>query len=234
MKIAVINFSGNVGKSTIAKHVLLPKMKSAKYFEVETVNANENNDSAETFKGKEFAELADSLPLITSDVVVDIGASNIEAVLKFFNTSKGSLEDFDIFVIPVVPVRKQLRDTLSTIDALSGLGVPAKKLRIVFNQIEADDSPRKACGEIFSYHEEMKNFTLNEAATIHANEIFTRIAATGKTIPELAADKTDYKAKIAAAQSQDEKIEAAQMLAVKRLADGISEEIDTVFKILTK
>ena len=39
MKIAVINFSGNVGKTTIARHLLLPRIDGAELFSVESLNA---------------------------------------------------------------------------------------------------------------------------------------------------------------------------------------------------
>jgi MinD-like ATPase involved in chromosome partitioning or flagellar assembly len=172
MKIAVINFSGNVGKSTIAKHVLIPKLKGAQLFNVETINADEH-DSAETLKGKQFSELSEAMTVIAGDAVVDIGASNVEEVLKFFAKSKGAHEDFDFFVVPVIPERKQMRDTISTIEALADIGVPAKKIRLVFNNIESDDSPRKVCSALFSYWESEKNFTLNENAVIPANDLFT-------------------------------------------------------------
>ena len=43
-KIAVINFSGNVGKSTISKHLLVPRLEDAVLLAVETINADEGAD----------------------------------------------------------------------------------------------------------------------------------------------------------------------------------------------
>lgn len=39
MKIAVLNFSGNVGKSTIARHLLLPRIPGAELIAIESINA---------------------------------------------------------------------------------------------------------------------------------------------------------------------------------------------------
>ncbi len=39
MKIAVINFSGNVGKSTVARHLLMPRVEGADLISVESLNA---------------------------------------------------------------------------------------------------------------------------------------------------------------------------------------------------
>ena len=46
MKIAVINFSGNVGKTTIARHLLLPRIPGAELITVESVNADEGQAQA--------------------------------------------------------------------------------------------------------------------------------------------------------------------------------------------
>lgn len=138
-KIGVINFSGNVGKSVIANHLLVPRMPGAKLIEVETLNAGAFDDSDnQRFKGRQFEEL---IQLMTEQdsVIVDIGASNIEDLMKFMNKMSGSHEDFDLFVLPVTPDKKQQLDTLKTIATLSDLGIEAGKIRVVFNKVDSDD-----------------------------------------------------------------------------------------------
>ena len=39
MKLAVINFSGNVGKSTVARHLLAPRIPGCQFVAVESINA---------------------------------------------------------------------------------------------------------------------------------------------------------------------------------------------------
>ena len=41
MKIAVINFSGNVGKTTVARHLLAPRIPGAEVIAVESLNADD-------------------------------------------------------------------------------------------------------------------------------------------------------------------------------------------------
>nr|WP_014343781.1 hypothetical protein [Aliivibrio fischeri]AEY78179.1 hypothetical protein [Aliivibrio fischeri] len=79
MKIAVINFSGNVGKSVISQHLLQPRMNDAKIIAVESINSDGTNN--ETIKGKEFADIMESISEM-DDVIVDIGASNVEDFMK--------------------------------------------------------------------------------------------------------------------------------------------------------
>lgn len=231
MKIAVINFSGNVGKSTVARHLLAPRMNNAAVISVETINSDGTQDEA--IKGKQFGELQEAL-LMLDNAVVDVGASNVEDFINLMQQYKGSHEDYDFFVVPTVPDNKQMRDTLSTIDALADIGVPAKKIRLVFNMVEIDDVPERVFSGLFDYHAAEKTFTLRPDAVIHVNDIFGKLIGAKKTIPEILDDATDYKEKIKTAKDSAEKLHFAQLLSIKRLAAGVSEELDAVFKTLVK
>ncbi|MEA7619001.1 transcriptional regulator, partial [Salmonella enterica subsp. enterica serovar Virginia] len=44
IKIAVVNNSGNMGKSTICDSLLLPRLEGAKVVKVETINTDGTND----------------------------------------------------------------------------------------------------------------------------------------------------------------------------------------------
>ena len=231
MKVAVINFSGNVGKSTVARHLLAPRMNSATVVPVESINSDGTQDEA--IKGKQFGELQEALMLL-DDAVVDVGASNVEDFVNLMKQYKGSHEDFDYFVIPTVPKNKQMRDTISTIDALSDIGVPAKKIRLVFNMLEIDDVPERVFAGLFEYHTASKSFTLRPEAVIHVNDIYGKLKDADKSIKDILNDPTDYKEKIKTAKDSEEKLHFAQMVGIKRLAAGVTEELDAVFKTLFK
>lgn len=231
MKVAVINFSGNVGKSTVARHLLAPRMKGATVVPVESINSDGTDDEA--IKGKQFGELQEALALM-DDAVVDVGASNVEDFIGLMKQYKGSHDDFDFFVVPTVPKSKQQRDTISTIDALAEIGVPAKKIRLVFNMVELDDSPERTFAGLFEYQANAKNFTLRPEAVIRVNDIYGKIKGASKSIEEIRRDPTDFKERIKGAKDAEEKLHFAQMLSVHRLAAGVSEELDRVFKTLFK
>lgn len=231
MKVAVINFSGNVGKSTVARHLLAPRMNDATVIPVETINSDGTED--ETIKGRQFGELQEALALM-DDAVVDIGASNVEDFINLMRQYKGSHEDFDYFVVPTVPKSKQQRDTISTIDALAEIGVPAKKIRLVFDMVELDDKPERVFSGLFEYHKAAKSFTLRPDAVIHVNDIYSKLNGATQSIQGVLNDPTDFKEKIKTAKDTAEKLQYAQMLSIKRLASGVSEELDTVFKVLVK
>lgn len=229
MKAVVINFSGNVGKSTVARYLLSPRLNKAPVISVESINSDGTEEEA--IRGKHFAEMLESLAII-DDAVIDVGASNVEDFVNLMGKYRGSHEDFDYYVIPTVAKHKQQTDTLSTIKASSELGVPANKLRLVFNMVEYDESVDKLFSGIFDYHSEKKNFTLKPDAVIHQNEIYGKLKNTEKSIEDILNDKEDLKEKLKKATSPDEKIGITKQIAVKRLAAGVKEELDSVYKML--
>lgn len=230
MKVAVINFSGNVGKSTVARHLLAPRL-NASVIPVESINSDGSQDEA--IRGKQFGELAEALLLVDS-AVVDIGASNVEDFINLMGQYKGSHEDYDYFVVPTVPASKQQRDTISTIDALAGLGIPAKKIRLLFNMVEADGIVERIFSGLIEYHSAAKNFTLKTDAVIRINDIYGKLKGEKAGIAEILSDKTDFKELIKTAKTPDEKLHFAQMVGIKRLAVGVQDELDSVFKALFK
>ena len=231
MKVAVINFSGNVGKSTVARHLLAPRLNNAEVIPVESINSDGTDETA--IRGKQFGELQEYLQTL-DDAVIDIGASNVEDFVKLMKQYKGSHEDFDFFVVPTVPATKQQRDTISTVEALANLGVPAKKIRLLFNMVDLEESPERIFSGLFEYQRESKSFTLTPEAVIHVNDIYGKLKGSKTGIREILADETDYKERIKTAKDADEKLHFAQMLSIKRLAAGVSEELDAVFKALLK
>lgn len=231
MKVAVINFSGNVGKSTVSRHLLAPRMNNAQVIAVESINSDGTED--ESIKGKQFGQLSEALALV-DDAVVDIGASNVEDLINQMKQYRGSHEDFDFFVVPTVSKHKQQRDTISTIEALSEIGVPAKKIRLVFNMVEQDESPEVIFSGLFEYHESEKTFTLKPNAVMHANDIYGKLKGSEQTIAAILADTTDLKEQLKAAKEPEEKLRISRLIGIKRLAAGVSEELDAVFKALFK
>lgn len=231
MKVAVINFSGNVGKSTVARHLLAPRMNTAQIIAVESINSDGTEE--ESIKGKQFGQLSEALALL-DDAVVDIGASNVEDLISQMKQYRGSHEDFDFFVVPTVSKHKQQRDTISTIEALSEIGVPAKKIRLVFNMVEQDESPEIIFSGLFEYHESEKTFTLKPTAVMHANDIYGKLKGSDQTIAAILGDATDLKEQLKAAKEPEEKLRISRLIGVKRLAAGVSEELDAVFKALFK
>ena len=166
------------------------------------------------------------------DVVVDIGASNVEDMLTLMDRYRGSHEDFDYFVVPTVPALKQQQDTIATLAELSRLGIPSSKLRIVFNQLEDDVKVSDAFDAVLAFVAQNGIAEASANCRIGINEIYERVKGSTASLAELASDATDYKALIAQTGDTAEKLGLAQRLATRRLACGVVPELDRCFAAL--
>lgn len=229
MKVAVINFSGNVGKTTIARHLLLPRMPGAELVSIESSNAGSERGPA--LRGRQFAELQEYLQTINS-AVVDIGASNIEDLLDLMQQYSGSHNDFDFFIVPTVPAVKQQQDTIATLVDLAQLGVMPSRLKILFNMVQRGTTVEQAFYLLLAFLAEQPIATSDTACRLRENEIYARLRRTKLSLSELASDQTDYKALIAKAPDSPTKIDLAQQLATQRLALGVLPELDSCFAAL--
>ena len=229
MKIAVINFSGNVGKSTIARHLLLPRIRGAELIAVESLNADDGQ--AQALRGRQFGELQEYLQTVHG-AVVDIGASNVEELLALMHRYRGSHEDFDAFVVPTVPARKQQQDTIATLAELARLGVPAARLKLVFNMVDDALGIAEAFEPLLAFLAGHPLAHADQRCRLGMNEIYERVKATATDLAALARDETDYKALIAQAGDTADKLALAQQLAMRRLARGVVPELEVCFAAL--
>ena len=227
MKIAVLNFSGNVGKSTIAKFLLLPRYPEAVHITIETINSDTtNSESTLQLKGKEVDTIQEQL-LINDDVIVDVGASNVEQFINGMKLFAGSIEDFDLFLVPVTPEKKQQVDTITTVDTLLEMGVEAGKIKIVFNRIQTD---MNVTDEFYALIQYLNTIDIHVSADIYIpySSFFERANITGDTVESILNDDTDYKALIKASESKAEKLEYAAKVMMPRIALGLKQSLDTV------
>ncbi len=220
-----------MGKTTVARHLLLPRIRGAEaeLIAVESVNADEGQSQA--LRGRQFGELQKYLQTV-DNAVVDIGASNVEELLGLMQRYRGSHEDFDCFVVPTVPPLKQQRDTIATLIELARLGVPPSRLKLVFNMTEAGLTVEHSFFLVLAFVAEQPVAVANPACCLRSNEIYARLRGTGLDLATLAGDDTDYKALIVKAPDTAGKLALAQKLATRRLATGVVPELDACFAAL--
>jgi hypothetical protein len=233
MKIAVMNYSGNVGKTTVAGHLLKPRMGEAPIYSVESINQGADADGLEVEKmqGKRFGDLVNEIMPLPA-AIVDVGSSNVEVFLKLMQQYAGSHEEFDFFVVPVVKEKKVQADTVNTIHALRAIGVDRQRIRLVFNKVELDDSVQDEFAALFGLAESEDSFVVNPQAAIQANEVFERLKGMGKSLGDITADTTDYRAQLRQVQDDNAKEHCVRMVALKRLAVTANKNLDTVFAAL--
>jgi len=233
MKVVVMNFSGNVGKTTVAGHLLKPRMGNAPIFSIESINVDASADGldVEKMKGKKYGDLVQELMKL-DDAIIDVGASNVEEFIKLMQQYDSSHEEFDYFVIPVVKEKKQQADTINTIQALKRLGISKNKIRVVFNKAEVDDAIEEEFQSILGYAKMEKSFLANPKAVIHVNEVFERMKEVGKSLGDITADETDYRAKLRVAKDDAEKDHCVRMVALKRLGVTANKNLDAAFSAI--
>ena len=232
MKIAVINFSGNVGKTTISRHLLMPRIQGAELIAIESINTDEGHQG-QSLRGRQFGELQEYMQTVDS-VVVDIGASNVEDLMALMRRYRGSHEDFDCFVIPTVAALKQQQDTMATLAELARSGIPASRLKVVFNMVDDGVDVEQAFELLLAFLEQHPVACVSTRCRLGANEIYGRVKGMGTAVDlaTLARDTTDYKTLIVKANSIAEKLALAQALATRRLACGVVPELDACFAAL--
>ena len=227
MKIAVLNFSGNVGKTTIAKNLLLPRLKETHFIAIESVNHGNQDDIK--IKSKDFSLLQDEL-LINDNIIVDIGASNIEETMKLMEQYKGSHEDFDYFVLPTVPDLKQQLDTIATVIKLLEIGIKPNKIRLILNLVNDSERIQSDFSHIFDFIKETK--IKEPKLGIESSEVYPKLTAMEKTIDEILA-MTDLREKLKTAKDESEKRQIASLIGIQRLAMTAKENLDEVFSDLS-
>lgn len=234
MKVAVLNYTGTVGKTTIAAHLLSPRMNNAPIYAVETINetAEGLGVDVEKIKGEKFRDLFKQL-IMLDDAIIDVGASNVEAFLDGMVKFEDSHLEFDCFVIPVTSGTKEQKETMQIISTLADFGIPSDKIKVVFNRVDSDVT--EEFPHVLNFAKKQKNCTANTEAAIYENEIFDMISVKKLTISEILKDETDYKAKARElGKDGDAKTKAhyLDMHIIKSGAKNVNRNLDTVFAVL--
>lgn len=142
MKIAVMNYSGNVGKTSLSRDLLHFNLQDHDLLSVESVNSDGKEKMI--IRGDDGDKIYTEL-LVTDKLILDIGSSNLESYLKNSEKESEFISSIDLFVVPVTPEKKQQVDTLKTVRDIFALGA-SQNIEIIFNQV-ADNQDVK---EVFS------------------------------------------------------------------------------------
>lgn len=233
MKIAVLNYTGSVGKTVVASHLLAPRLNHAQIFAIESTNetAEDLGLDVDQLRGMQFGKLFRGL-LTLDDAIVDVGASNIEEFLAHMSRYDLSHEEIDQFVLPVVPTGKAQRETIKTVAALSDLGVPANRIRVLFNRVESDVDEEFLA--LLTYAKKTGEFIASPQAVIFENEVFELLADKRITIASILADQTDYRQLLREADPKDRKriSHLSDMHTLKALARPVDRQLDRAFQAL--
>lgn len=233
MKIATVNYSGSVGKTVTTSHLLAPRIPDAEIIAVESTNesAADLGLDVEQMRGGQFGRLFRKL-LMAEAAIVDVGASNIEDFLAELVKYDQAHLEIDYYVLPVVASGKAQRETIKTIQALSEMGVPADRVRVLFNRVDSD--VREEFAAIFGYAQQAGGFRANPEAAIFENEVFDLLANKRTTIKEILADPRDYRQELRQADREDVRLVShlSDMHALQSLARPVDRQLDRAYGAL--
>ncbi|MDO8336481.1 MAG: StbB family protein [Candidatus Saccharibacteria bacterium] len=234
-KVVVTNFCGNIGKSSIALQLLMPRLgvKAENVFSVETINGGIGDDGvdAQTLKAKLFNEMVDAIMLADS-AIVDVGASNVEEFFRKMELLEGSHEEFDYFVVPCTSDSHPQRETVKTVKALRALGVPYKKIKVVFNMVEnIDDDISQIFPQVVALGK-LKDAVVNTDAVIFHSDAFNKLKDMKLTVQGVLADDFDYRANLNAVRGTDQEEHYLQRIALRRLCSSVNKNLDNVYATL--
>ena len=235
MKIAVTNFCGTVGKTTVAAHLLSPRMNDAPVFAIESVNetAEGLGVDVEKIRGDRFKDLFKKL-IALDDAIIDVGASNVEDFLSGMSKFEDSHREIDRFIVPVTSGNKEQKEALGMIATLTGFGIPRERIRVLFNKVQSDVTEEFPL--VLNYARKEQNCIADPAADIFENEVFDLMGARKLNIAQALADETDYKSRLRElGKDGDPRLRAqyADMHAIKALAKSVNRNLDNVFAALT-
>lgn len=231
MKIFLLNSSGNVGKSTIAREVFAPRMKDALIVEIETVNSSSAKfPNLQTKKYKaddDFTQIYMDL-IENENVIVDVGASNLSAFWTEMSKFAGVATLFDLFVVPTRSNDKIQEDTYKTIRFLRSEGIDDGSIKVIFNGVE--HGVERDFEMLLSV-----DFAFDTSLYLDKNEsLFNDLGFLRQTIADIYTPDTEkYKSKILKEKDPAEKIRLLKMDLANRMAAPVKERMDYIFETVT-
>ena len=233
-KIVVINFTGTVGKTTVAAHLLSPRMNGAPIYAVESINETAEGVGLEVEKlrGDNFRELFKRV-VMQDDAIIDVGASNVEDFMTNLEGFEDAHEEIDFYIVPVTSGTKEQKETIAMINSLAALGVPAGKIKVVFNRVIRDVESEFPL--IVHYHASTDRegaglFTLNLRCAIYETELFDALSINGLSLESLMKDDNDYKSLLKSKEAEPEdRARWSDMYGLKLLCNGVNRKLDVVF-----
>lgn len=227
MKAMIINFSGNVGKSTITKYLLAPRLPDCKIYSVESINENEHEE--ENIRGNALGAILDDM-LMHDNALLDVGSSNAETVVSLLARYDDAHEDFDAFIIPVISKPKVINDSIATAQALAEMGVPHEKIIIMLNQIDIETDKVIEFAKISDLNG--IDLTYCDELAIPTHDFFSRIAGTGIDFLEVLNDETDYTKLVKETDKNSPELGGYVLRrALKRLATSLDKTFSEVFDL---
>ena len=243
MNVLVVNYSGNVGKSTISNYCLSENLPDHNLLLVETINSTPEY-FGEKISAQDFSKIFEGMFESEVGTIVDVGSSNAESfMLKMSNEWLGSHDFFKYFIIPFTPFVKQQEDADEIIRMLVGLGIDASRIKLIFNMVD----PRKDLNLQFETLKAKQTIELlglsniNEIPRVNYFDFFNTIAQSGIPFEFVRNDQRNHQVEIMKVMkspklnADEKKVELAKLrihTLVKQGYNGYAKNLNEVFESL--
>lgn len=236
MKAMILNSSGSVGKSTLVRELFAPRLNDVLIVEVEGQNTSSKdfNTNKKYYDLKVFDNNFENLyiDLIEKEnILVDVGASQIENFFVELDKIAGAEMLFDYFIVPTMPTDKAQNDTIKTLVFLQNKGIPLDKIKVIFNgvksSVEQDFNILIKAAKNFG-------FDLDTDLYVRENKVFNELGLMRKTLADIyCSDLNYYKNMILGAATPEVKLAYVKIDMANRLGHTAINDLDFVFEKIT-
>ena len=229
LKVACVNNSGNMGKTTLCEAMLKPRIAGAEVVKVESLNYDGTED--EKLHSRDFDIILKRIG-VTDKVIVDVGASNIEEFISQMESYEGSQEDIDYFIVPVIPMDKQQVDSVATVATLLDIGVEPERIKFIFNMVDKVIPFERQFRIFLSGMNSYKKVKINNNSIVYYTNVFAMLTKMNKSFAEVSSDERDFRSLIRQTESREEREKLSEEQSVKRLVNGVIKDLDIAFSNL--
>ncbi|MFB0827742.1 StbB family protein [Chromobacterium violaceum] len=229
MRIAITNLFGNAGKTSLAAHLLSPRLADAPIFSVDEANTTVTKFglAATNFKGDDFGEIYRAIMLLDKAVIDVGGSTNLYYFLNGMAAVEDAHDEIDAFLIPTVPNHdKCVDETIKTYKLLISSGVPKEKIHFVFNMVKAS-----AAAEFSPLIEALNTLGAQYKleSTLFESKLFNLLSIYEMTIENLLNDKRDFKALAIKETNPDKRDAYTNLRYAQKMAPKVKENLDNLF-----
>ena len=192
INVVVLSITGAAGKSTFARHGLVPQLQNARLVCIEDWNAGDGKADLE-ISARAFYQLAAQLNADADfSFVVDIGTSNAREMVKHFQDLELTRDEIDFWVVPVRAGAKERLDTLRTLENLLAMNIDPSRI-VVISQAVNDVA---AVGHQFgTLKVEVRELGVNYAdQCVLFNEVYDLLKGGHRTVFDVCKERPDFAA----------------------------------------
>jgi cellulose biosynthesis protein BcsQ len=229
MKVIITNLSGNVGKTTLRKHLFAPLLPDAQVISVEDLNDGDGPVRTE-YAARDFRALAVELNVAdeASNYVVDIGSSNLREALAQFKSLRSTRQLIDFWVLPCPPNLKQRNDTVNSIRLLIDLGVRPDQIRVLQTMVEDVHAAQSIFEPLIEKAGEVGYEVCD--VPVFTNDVFQMLKDKPSSVFDVASSPVDYRALIRSrTHSKAELEDIGRAMVALDLARGACDNLRQVF-----